>query len=164
MVTMAAHKIETLSSAPNWVSLRVPCQLENVDRVLAMLEPEDSLLDAKRHEEMCTAVREILMNAIEHGGRNNPDLFVDLTCIKTHDSVMVWIRDPGPGFRPDNLKHAAIGNPPDGTNLEHAEVREAQGMRPGGFGIFMSRRMVDEMIYNEAGNEVLLIKSVHSPN
>ena len=59
-----------------------------------------------------------------------------------------------------NLKHAAIGNPPDGTNLEHAEIREAQGMRPGGFGIFMARRMVDDLIYNSAGNEVLIVKSM----
>ena len=160
MVTMAAPRIETLSAAPNWVSLRIPCQIENVDAALALLEPRDTQLNSKKHEEMCTAVREILMNAIEHGGQNDPNLSVDLTCVKTHESVMVWIRDPGLGFRPDNLKHAAIGNPPDGTNLEHAEVREAQGMRPGGFGIFMTRRMVDDLIYNESGNEVLLVKSL----
>lgn len=160
MVTMAAHTIETLSLAPNWVSLRVPCEIENVDSVLEMLEPREVQLDPRKHEEMCTAVREILMNAIEHGGRSDPNLFVELTCIKTYDSVMVWIRDPGPGFRADEMKHAAIGNPPDGTNLEHAEIREAQGMRPGGFGIFMARRMVDDLVYNESGNEVLLVKSM----
>ncbi len=160
MVTMAVQTIETLSAAPNWVSLRVPCQLGNVDTVLAMLERRDSQLDAKKHEEMCMAVREILMNAIEHGGKGDPTRTVDVTCIKTHDAVMVLIRDPGPGFRASEMKHAAIGNPPDGTNLEHAEVREAAGMRPGGFGIFMAREMVDDLVYNEAGNEVLLVKSV----
>ncbi|MBY0503687.1 MAG: ATP-binding protein [Bryobacteraceae bacterium] len=157
---MAVHTIETLSATPTWVSLRVPCQIENVDAVLEMLEPRDTQLDPKRHDEMCTAVRELLMNAIEHGGRNDPSLSVYLTCVKTHDAIMVWIRDPGPGFRAENLRHAAIANPPGGTNLEHAEIREAQGMRPGGFGIFMSRRMVDDLIYNEAGNEVLLVKSL----
>ncbi len=160
MVTMAAHTIETLSLAPNWVSLRVPCQMENVDAVLEMLEPREVQLDSKKHDEMCTAVREVLMNAIEHGGRCDPNLSVELTCIKTHDSVMVMVRDPGPGFRADNLKHAAIGNPPNGTNLEHAEIREAQGLRPGGFGIFMARQMVDDLIYNSAGNEVLIVKSM----
>jgi anti-sigma regulatory factor (Ser/Thr protein kinase) len=158
MVTMAAHTIETLSLAPNWVSLRVPCEIENVDSVLEMLEPREVQLEPRKHEEMCTAVREILMNAIEHGGRSDPSLSVEVTCIKTHNAVMVWIRDPGPGFRADEMKHAAIGNPPDGTNLEHAEIREAQGMRPGGFGIFMARRMVDDLVYNESGNEVLLVK------
>jgi anti-sigma regulatory factor (Ser/Thr protein kinase) len=31
-------------------------------------------------------------------------------------------------------------------------------MRPGGFGILLSKQLVDELIYNEAGNEVLLVK------
>ena len=39
-----------------------------------------------------------------------------------------------------------------------SQVRERLGLRPGGFGIFVTRQMVDELIYNEAGNEVLLIK------
>jgi two-component system, OmpR family, response regulator len=47
---------------------------------------------------------------------------------------------------------------PLGSPIDHVEVRQQQGMRPGGFGIFMTRQLVDEMIYNEKGNEVLLIK------
>jgi hypothetical protein len=31
-------------------------------------------------------------------------------------------------------------------------------LRPGGFGLLMTRQLVDEMIYSQAGNEVLLIK------
>jgi anti-sigma regulatory factor (Ser/Thr protein kinase) len=38
--------------------------------------------------------------------------------------------------------------------------REQRGMRPGGFGILLARHLVDELIYNEKGNEVLLIKYV----
>ena len=32
------------------------------------------------------------------------------------------------------------------------------GLRPGGFGMLLAKRIVDEMFYNEQGNEVLLIK------
>jgi hypothetical protein len=32
------------------------------------------------------------------------------------------------------------------------------GLRPGGFGILVARQVVDEMFYNERGNEVVLIK------
>jgi hypothetical protein len=31
-------------------------------------------------------------------------------------------------------------------------------MRPGGFGIAMARAMADELLYNEAQNEVIFIK------
>jgi hypothetical protein len=55
------------------------------------------------------------------------------------------------------LSHAAIANAPDDP-LAHAEVRGQLGLRPGGFGMLMTRQMVDELIYNEKGNEVLLIK------
>jgi anti-sigma regulatory factor (Ser/Thr protein kinase) len=37
-------------------------------------------------------------------------------------------------------------------------VRAAEGRRPGGFGILLARKIVDEMMYSEVGNEVLLIK------
>jgi anti-sigma regulatory factor (Ser/Thr protein kinase) len=72
------------------------------------------------------------------------------------------VKDPGTGFSFDNLAHAAVSNPAE-SPFEHTEVREQKGMRPGGFGILMSRQLVDELLYNEAGNEVLLIKYVKSP-
>jgi hypothetical protein len=37
-------------------------------------------------------------------------------------------------------------------------TRAALGMRPGGFGIMLTRALVDELIYNEKGNEALLIR------
>jgi anti-sigma regulatory factor (Ser/Thr protein kinase) len=32
------------------------------------------------------------------------------------------------------------------------------GLRPGGFGLLMARQMVDELLYNEAQNEVVFVK------
>jgi anti-sigma regulatory factor (Ser/Thr protein kinase) len=43
------------------------------------------------------------------------------------------------------------------------EEREARGLRPGGFGILMAKGLVDDLYYNEQGNEVLLIKYLDSP-
>jgi anti-sigma regulatory factor (Ser/Thr protein kinase) len=37
-------------------------------------------------------------------------------------------------------------------------VREEKGLRCGGFGIFMTHGLVDDLQYNEAGNEVRLVK------
>ena len=36
--------------------------------------------------------------------------------------------------------------------------RAEAGLRPGGFGMLIARQVVDEVAYNERGNEVLLIK------
>jgi hypothetical protein len=38
------------------------------------------------------------------------------------------------------------------------EFREEHGQRPGGFGILMTRNMVDELLYNERGNAALFVK------
>jgi hypothetical protein len=37
-------------------------------------------------------------------------------------------------------------------------------MRPGGFGILMAKKLVDELLYNEQGNEVLLVKYLSNPS
>ena len=63
----------------------------------------------------------------------------------------------GAGFRLAAIPHAAVSNPPDDPT-SHLEKREAQGMRAGGYGILVARNVVDEMMYSEVGNEVLLIK------
>ena len=43
-----------------------------------------------------------------------------------------------------------------------ATVREQRGMRAGGYGVLLARNLVDELLYNEKGNEVLLIKYLSS--
>jgi anti-sigma regulatory factor (Ser/Thr protein kinase) len=37
-------------------------------------------------------------------------------------------------------------------------VREAKGLRPGGFGLMTVRASVDELLYNEQRNEVVFVK------
>jgi anti-sigma regulatory factor (Ser/Thr protein kinase) len=44
----------------------------------------------------------------------------------------------------------------------HIMQREAEGMRPGGYGLLLAGGTADELIYSEVGNEVLLIKYVDS--
>jgi anti-sigma regulatory factor (Ser/Thr protein kinase) len=105
---------------------------------------------------MIAAFREILLNAMEHGAAFNPDQVVEITVVRTARSMVVYVRDPGAGFRRESLNHAAIANPEDPA--AHIAIREAEGMRPGGFGMLMAAGTVDELIYNEIGNEVLLIK------
>ena len=71
--------------------------------------------------------------------------------------VLYRIADPGPGFSLDQLAHAAISNEPD-QPFGHMQVREEKGIRPGGFGLMMARTLVDELIYNDAHNEVVFVK------
>jgi anti-sigma regulatory factor (Ser/Thr protein kinase) len=71
--------------------------------------------------------------------------------------LMYRLDDPGQGFKLENLKHAAINNPQDNP-MAHMLEREAKGMRPGGLGLMLSQQLVDELVYNEKRNSVVLIK------
>ncbi len=151
------NDFEILSARPNWLELRLRCKMETGDRILQFLREMRTGLPPGDEESVATAFREILFNAIEHGGGSDPGKTVTITYVRAEKAVIYYVRDPGKGFSFESLTHAAVSNPLDAP-MEHAEVRERMGMRPGGFGIYMTRELVDDLIYNEAGNEVLLIK------
>ncbi|HZT30172.1 MAG TPA: ATP-binding protein [Bryobacteraceae bacterium] len=149
--------IQVISARPHWITLRVRCQAETADRLVQFLREMEMDLAPKQREDIAAAFRELLMNAIEHGGRYDPHKWVRVSAIRTARAIIYHIQDPGHGFSLENLPHAAISNPPDAP-VQHLEVRAEQGVRPGGFGILLTRNLVDELIYNEKGNEVLFIK------
>ena len=149
--------IEIVSSKPDWIELLVPCQFEVADRIQSFLAPLDANLPENVRESVGSAFRELLMNAIEWGGGLNPKRKVRIACIHARRMLLYRIQDPGPGFRPDSLPHAAVSNEP-GQPFAHASVRAEKNIRPGGFGLLMTRALVDELIYNEAHNEVVFVK------
>jgi DNA-binding response OmpR family regulator len=149
--------IEVLSASPRWLELRLRCDMETAGRALHFLHAIQSGLEESERENVAFAFREILFNAVEHGGGNDPNVHVTVTYTRADRAILFRVRDPGPGFSFDRLRHAAVSNPAD-SPAEHAMMRAELGMRPGGFGILMTRALVDELLYNEKGNEALLIK------
>jgi anti-sigma regulatory factor (Ser/Thr protein kinase) len=121
-----------------------------------MKELPCALSDQERSE-LSDAFREMLLNAIEHGGKLDPNEWVLVSRVRTRRTVVYYIHDPGEGFSRADLKHAAISYPPEHPTA-HMEIRIAQNMRAGGFGMLITSRLVDEVIYSEKGNEVILIK------
>ena len=82
---------------------------------------------------------------------------VEFTVIRTSRMIEFQVKDAGSGFSLNNIPHAALNNPPEDP-LRHTEHRSQKGMRPGGFGIMMVKQIADDLIYNEQGNEVVMIK------
>jgi CheY-like chemotaxis protein len=153
----ASLSIEVVSARPEWVELVAPCVLEMADRIQSFVMQLETNLPEPVRESVAQAFREMLTNAIEWGGKLDPQRKVRISCVRAKRLLLYRIADPGEGFNIDKLRHAAISNPAD-SPLEHAMVREEQGLRPGGLGLMMTRSLVDELIYNEARNEVVLIK------
>ncbi len=148
--------IEVHDATPDWIHVHVNCRLLNAERLVNFFtELRSDVPDAPRDDFMY-AFREVLMNAMEHGGGFDPDQVVEVTAVRTARTMVFYLQDPGPGFDATALAHAAVGRPDDPVGLTRA--RAERGLRPGGFGLLITRQVVDEVIHNERGNEVILIK------
>ncbi len=150
--------IEVVSAKPDWVELLVPCHRDTAERVHAfLLQLKADLADEVR-EAVGQAFREMLLNAVEWGGQFDPQRKVRIAYLRANRMLMYRIADPGAGFTFKELAHAAVTNPDD--PIAHMKIREEKGLRTGGFGILLARSIVDELIYNEKHNEVVLIKDL----
>jgi anti-sigma regulatory factor (Ser/Thr protein kinase)/ActR/RegA family two-component response regulator len=156
------NDIEVLSAKPGWVSVRVNCRLINAERLMTFAKELTEQLPEGIRLDLLQALREILLNAMEHGAGYDPDKIVEVTAVRTGRAMVFYVHDPGHGFHRESLTHAAIANPP-GDPAAHIKERREKGMRPGGFGLLMASGTVDELIYSEIGNEVVLIKYVDTP-
>lgn len=89
------------------------------------------------------ALVEAITNAMEHGHKWEEDLLVSLEADLSKDYFQVTVTDQGEGFAVDSL--------PDPTS-------EEQLFSERGRGVFLMQAIMDEVIFNQEGNQVTLIK------
>ncbi|HSD66895.1 MAG TPA: ATP-binding protein [Vicinamibacteria bacterium] len=148
--------IEVVSATPDWIHVHVNCRLLNAERLVNFLTELRSDVPEAHRDDFMFAFREVLLNAMEHGGGFDPDQAVEVTAVRTARTMVFHLRDPGPGFDSSAIDHAAVARPDDPLGM--TGTRAERGLRPGGFGLLITRRVVDEVIHSEHGNEVILIK------
>jgi CheY-like chemotaxis protein/anti-sigma regulatory factor (Ser/Thr protein kinase) len=152
-----APPIEVLSARSDWVELLAPCEMGTAERIQSFMSQLDVDLSEEVRESVGQVFREMLLNAIEWGGRLDPNRKVRIAYLRARRMLLYRIADPGTGFKIEDLTHAAVGQS-SSQPIAHVRVRQEKGLRPGGFGILMARAMVDELLYNEVRNEVVFVK------
>jgi len=145
------------SGLPKWISLTVSCQHLTAERLIHFMSEYRRDLAEDDRDNLMTAFREMLMNAMEHGAGFDPEKVIHVTAIRTERAIVYHFRDPGTGFSMDRLEQSALSNSV-ADPIAHLERRAEMGLRPGGFGMLVTKQVVDEMFYNERGNQVVLIK------
>ena len=111
---------------------------------------EQTPLTARDVKYLRQAVLEMVDNAIEWGHKRDFDLIVWVDYRVGHDAVTITVRDQGPGF----VHGMAKGQ----VRLSWPELREQGAATRWGFGIMLAHGLVDEIFYNDQGNQVTLIK------
>jgi DNA-binding response OmpR family regulator len=149
--------IQVVSGSEHWLTLRVSCHLLTADRLVSFMSELQSSASTGDRDLLIAAFREMLLNAMEYGAGFDPEKVIQVTAAKTARAIAFHFKDPGAGFNRTEMTHATVSASADdvvATQLRRAEM----GLRPGGFGMLIARHVADELVYNERGNEVLLIK------
>ena len=149
--------IEVRSASPDWISLRVTSRLLTAERLTQFMRELAADQQDDTREHLAFAFREVLLNAMEHGTGFDPDQVVEVSAVRTERTIVYYFRDPGPGFKRHDVRHAPASSAPDAVEAA-MQAREDAGLRPGGFGMLIVSQLVDEVIHSELGNEVILIK------
>jgi CheY-like chemotaxis protein len=129
--------IEILSATPACVRLAARCDLLTANRVVQFLHGFGGIPQADK-DQIISAFREILINAMDHGAYFDPSQHVEISFVRSRRAITCRVKDPGQGFSLEELRHAATS-----TSLEElfnkVAVREEKGLRPGGLGILMAK-------------------------
>lgn len=99
----------------------------------------DTLFDIK----LC--VEEAVRNAILHGNKSDKNLTIDISYAIEGDKIKITIEDKGDGFN--------VGDLPDPTDMKNL-------YKESGRGIYIMRRLMDRVDYNEKGNYVTMEKKL----
>ena len=97
-----------------------------------------------REDDIELALAEALANAVVHGAKNDPSKIVECDVACNEDaSLLIVVRDPGPGFDPSMIQDPCIG---ENIYSHH------------GRGIFLINRLMDEVRFHKNGTEIHMIK------
>jgi serine/threonine-protein kinase RsbW len=132
--------------------LRLPeATLRDLVRIRAFLTDASAALGARPEAvpDIVIAVNEAVANVLRHGYRGPGPIEIDVEQERVTGSIVIRLRDEAPAFDPTS--HPA----PDLTAA-------LERRRPGGFGIDLARKCVDQLAYRRRGgsNELTFVKEL----
>lgn len=147
--------IIVLSARPGWVELLVPCVRAVADRVEGVMATLETDLPEEVRGSVGMVFRELLHDAMEGDGYFDPNRRVRISFLRAQRMLMYRIADAGYGFRAGDVPDAE----PSGSSAEDRQPQPAPTiqtlLRPG---LLIARQLADEVLVNEARNEVVFVK------
>jgi len=91
------------------------------------------------------ALEEAITNAIKHGNRLDPELDVEVSITCDGEDLVMAVRNQGKGFD--------VKDVPDPTMPQTR-------MRSSGRGIFLIKKVMDEVTFHDGGREIKMVKKL----
>lgn len=139
--------------ASDWIELTAQTEIEYLGRIQRFSEVLfNRRLPQKVVDDLRLAMEEFGRNAVEWGNKFSREKQFRISYCFFPDRVVLKFEDEGEGFNPKSVPD------PSKDPIAHLKRRQSEGKRPGGFGLFMMNRIMDEIFYNERGNTCIMTK------
>jgi len=146
-----SYKMRRIENAPplpeirEVIEIELPSDIKYLDSVLSYLVDRAAKFGVVRPaaSNIFIALDEALTNAIRHGNQEDRSRKVHIRAEISARGAKFTVRDEGPGF-----DAKSVPDPCDPNNL----------FKPSGRGLMLIQHIMDEVSYNERGNEVTMVK------
>jgi len=126
------------------VTLRLPSDISWIEEAVELVVRHclaGHQTTKKTRFRLQVVLSEALSNAIVRGNGENTEKWVDVRAELLSDTIRVHVTDEGPGFDP--------GLVPDPVTPEQLDTS-------GGRGLYLIRKLVDSVEFNEQGNSICM--------
>jgi serine/threonine-protein kinase RsbW len=129
------------------IVLKIPSEIKHLKRVSSRIMDELAAVKIDEHKlfDIKLCVEEAVRNSIVHGNHCDKGLTVIVSYWIDGNKLNIEVEDQGKGF--DHL------HSPDPTANENI-------MRNSGRGVYLIKRLMDEVKYNDVGNKVRMTKQI----
>ena len=145
--------IVVVSATPTWVEVLVPCARDASDRIQSYIRQLEVDLPREVRDRVGLVFRELLLDAMQWHGHLDPNCRVRIAYLRAQRMLLYRISDAGLGSATtDSVRRPAVSVAAGGTAPpSQAETK----LRPGHL---LALAQADELLVNEAGNEVVVVK------
>jgi len=138
----------------DWVEFEIDNDIRFVKEIHSIVERliNRSKLSPNQIFKLEYSFKEMLQNAWEHGNGKDLSKKIKISYVLFDDRLVIKITDEGSGFILDAVEDPTID--PIGA----MQRRQQEGKRAGGWGIASVRKLMDELMFSDRGNVVLMVK------
>jgi serine/threonine-protein kinase RsbW len=127
------------------VTLRLPSDVNCIEEAVELVTRHclaGHQATRKTRFRLRVVLSEALTNAIVQGNREDRNKWVDIRAELVPEVIRVWVTDEGAGFDPNSVPEP----------IRPEQLDEARGR-----GLYLIRKLVDTVQFNEQGNSICMI-------